>query len=327
MTKNCKVLLICDQKNWAYDSIAQNLIKFNADENCILDTLYIKGERGLLEQVHADYDLIFFIGWQTLFKKKRSLFGWTQKRRFTFIPNSKIITGIHSHHSWDKRRTMPDKDVKPPRWLIKEFKKLQGVNAVSKRLTNIFHEAGLHNVVYTPNGVDTDLFKPDENRTRSNKIVAGYSGTVKHDWRKGITEIIEPSCKKAGVVLKKATPANGQQIPLDKMPEFYNDIDVYLCASTSEGMSLSVLEASACGCPVISTNVSGCEEIVRDGENGFIVNRSVDAFADKITHFVNHPQLLDKLGKQNRYIIEKEYSWSKQVDKWYDFISLALKVL
>ena len=76
------------------------------------------------------------------------------------IPNEKILTGIHSHHSWDSRKTMPDEDFLPPKKLVRFLKKYKAVNAVSNKLTRIFKKAGLDTVQCTLNGVDTELFKP-----------------------------------------------------------------------------------------------------------------------------------------------------------------------
>lgn len=144
---------------------------------------------------------------------------------------------------------------------------------------------------------------------------------MKHDWRKGITEFIEPACKKAGVELIKAMPVDNHYVSLDNMPQFYNDIDVYLCASSSEGFSLSVLEASACGRPVISTRVGGSEDLIINGENGFLVDRDVDAISEKLEIFNNDRQLLEKMGYRNREIVENNWSWKIRTKDWTDFIA------
>jgi glycosyltransferase involved in cell wall biosynthesis len=312
-----KVLLVCDRPKWAYDSIAQALIKYNKQKDLVLETVYLKGNNQNLRSVRKqEFDLIFVLGWQLLLKER--LFGiQTRNRTFGF---TKTISGIHSHHSWDDRLTMPDNSVAPPEKTIRLLKKYKGMNAVSQRLYKLFKQAGLDGVVYTPNGVDTELFKPLKPLCKKKKLVVGYSGSLKHDWRKGITEYIEPACKRAGVELKKAMLADGHYVPIEKMPQFYNDIDVYLCASSSEGFSLSVLEASACGRPVISTRVGGCEDLIVDGKNGFLVDRDVDGIAKKILIFKENLGLVDEMGKENRRIVEEKWSWEFRAGDWLNFI-------
>ena len=104
------------------------------------------------------------------------------------------------------------------------------------------------------------------------------------------------------------------------MPLFYNQLDVYLCASSSEGFSLSVLEASACGRPVISTRVGGCEDLIVDGENGFLVDRDIAAFAEKLRFLNNDRTLLARMGHKNREVIETNWSWKVRAKDWLDFI-------
>ena len=312
-----KVLLVCDRANWAYDSIAQALIKYNNREDLVFETYYLKSGNKNLKSIKNNYDLIFVLGWQLLLKE--GLFGiQTRNKTFEF---TKTISGIHSHHSWDNRLTMPDNSVTPPEKTIRLLRKYKGINVVSQRLYELFKQAGLDSVVYTPNGVDTDIFKQLKPFCKNKKLVVGYSGSLKHDWRKGITKYIEPACKRAGVELKKAMLADGYYVPIERMPEFYNDIDVYLCASSSEGFSLSVLEASACGRPVISTRVGGCEDLIIDGKNGFLVDRDVDAITKKILTFKENIGLVDEMGRENRRIVEEKWSWEYRVQDWLNFIN------
>lgn len=57
---------------------------------------------------------------------------------------------------------------------------------------------------------------------------------------------------------------------VDEMPQFYSLLDLYVLSSRSEGLGTSLLEAGACGCPVVSSRSGGPEEYIRHGENGFL---------------------------------------------------------
>ena len=113
-------------------------------------------------------------------------------------------------------------------------------------------------------------------------------------------------------------------VVLEAMPQFYNQIDVYLCASSSEGFSLSVLEASACGRPIVSTKISGCEELIIDNYNGFFVKRELDDIVSKLEHLHQNRNQLVEMGMNNRSEVEKKWSWRVRVEDWISFIQGAV---
>ena len=60
-----RILLIADKPNWAYDSIARCIVKYNKSD-LIIDVDYIKKPIKKLKSNHKNYDLIFILGWQLL---------------------------------------------------------------------------------------------------------------------------------------------------------------------------------------------------------------------------------------------------------------------
>jgi glycosyltransferase involved in cell wall biosynthesis len=76
-----------------------------------------------------------------------------------------------------------------------------------------------------------------------------------------------------------------------------------------EGMPKILLEAASCGKPVISTNIRGCSEIVRDGKNGLVVPpKDVPALAQAIATLLRDPALRAQMGACGREIVMKEFS-------------------
>lgn len=320
-----RVLLVCDRPHWAYDSIAKALCKYNQNPQLQLDIAYIKGITRFNASLCLGYDVIFVLGWQVLGEFQDAQGNSAQvTERFSFLDPAKTLMGIHSHHGWDNRRTQPGHWISPPQELIHFLKRYRGVNAVSRRLWQLFRDAELANVFYTPNGVDTEVFQPIQPIQTEGPLRVGFSGNQKHDWRKGITEFIKPSCNLPGVELKLAYPQEGY-VPHDEMPRFYNDIDVYLCASSSEGFSLSVLEASASGRPIISTRVGGSEELIDNGINGFLVDRSVEAIREKIKYFLAHRHRTLEMGAENRRIVTTQWGWKQRAPAWLQFITTHLR--
>jgi len=80
---------------------------------------------------------------------------------------------------------------------------------------------------------------------------------------------------------------------------------VFVLPSYREGVPLSTQEAMAMGRPVITTDVPGCRETVRDGVNGDLVPpRDVDALADAMRRFLDDPSRVAAMGAASRWIAE-----------------------
>ena len=91
--------------------------------------------------------------------------------------------------------------------------------------------------------------------------------------------------------------------------------DVYVRPSLTEGMPLTVLEAMACGLPVVATPVGGTAEIVYDGVNGLLVPPGdVPALASALIRLADRPKLRARLGAKGRALVRRSYSWQRVVD-------------
>jgi glycosyltransferase involved in cell wall biosynthesis len=89
----------------------------------------------------------------------------------------------------------------------------------------------------------------------------------------------------------------------------YPAMDVYVCTSDTEGFSNTILEAMACGKPVIATNVGGNSEAVMDGHTGMIIpRRSPDAIASAAGTLLQSPDLRRTMGNLGRKRIEEQFS-------------------
>ncbi len=87
---------------------------------------------------------------------------------------------------------------------------------------------------------------------------------------------------------------------------------VYVLPSYREGTPRTVLEAMSMGRPVITTDAPGCRETVRDGENGFLVPvADADSLRVAMLRFIDHPHLIDTMGRRSRAIAEERYDVHK----------------
>jgi glycosyltransferase involved in cell wall biosynthesis len=93
-------------------------------------------------------------------------------------------------------------------------------------------------------------------------------------------------------------------------------LSLFVRPSLSEGLPLTVLEAMACGLPVVATPVGGTAEVVRDDETGYLVPpRAVEPLAAAICRLLDDPVHARALGANGRALVEREYSWERIAER------------
>ncbi len=101
----------------------------------------------------------------------------------------------------------------------------------------------------------------------------------------------------------------------EKMAEYLNASDIYVTTSHSDGTSASMLEAMACGLPVIVSDAAAYFEWVEDGINGYIMPRgNSKALAERLIELLKDPTLPRKMGKRNLQIAQERADWEKNID-------------
>jgi glycosyltransferase involved in cell wall biosynthesis len=96
------------------------------------------------------------------------------------------------------------------------------------------------------------------------------------------------------------------------MPEMYALMDVFVLPSHREGFPRSPMEASAMRPPDVVTDVRGCRETVRDGENGYLFpKKDAAALAAKITALLLRPELARAFGEAGRRMAEARFDEQK----------------
>jgi glycosyltransferase involved in cell wall biosynthesis len=91
--------------------------------------------------------------------------------------------------------------------------------------------------------------------------------------------------------------------------------DVLLHPSVAEGIPNVVLEAMACGIPVVATNVGGVSEVVTDGVEGLVVDaRNPEALAQALVRLAAEPTLRARMGAAGRDRIERDFTLDSQLE-------------
>ncbi len=99
--------------------------------------------------------------------------------------------------------------------------------------------------------------------------------------------------------------------------EINRDIDVFVLPSLTEGVSIALLEAMTCGCPVVATNVGGNPEVVVDGVTGFLVPpKDPVRMADAVGRILSDPKLAQEMGEAGRRRVEEKFSLDRMVAEY-----------
>jgi glycosyltransferase involved in cell wall biosynthesis len=188
-------------------------------------------------------------------------------------------------------------------------------------------------------GVDTEHFRLGTDPHRNGLRVLMATRLL---WQKGIREFAE-----AAEIVKREDPTvrfqlagewdsvhpdavdqewmqtevNGGSIEflgyLTNMAEQLHATDVFVLPSYREGVPRVLLEAAACGVPVVTTDVPGCRETVLDGETGRLVPpRDGTALAEAISELLGDPALRRRMGQSGRRRVEKEFDARVVADKY-----------
>lgn len=163
-------------------------------------------------------------------------------------------------------------------------------------------------------------------------------------WDKGVGELVEAArlLKAEGVQLRVALvgrpdPHNPRSIPEDTVRawqaegvvEYWGHRDdiaavwaqasIAVLPSYREGLPKSLLEAAACGRPLVTTDVPGCRELVADGDNGLLVPaRTIAPLADALRRLATDPILRQRLGARARERTMVEFSEAVIVEQTLD---------
>jgi glycosyltransferase involved in cell wall biosynthesis len=280
-----RVLVVVDTPGWAHDHKTRALRR-------VLSSRYSMRIRYQHQVGPADVetaDLVMVYYWQQL-KYRPEIAVACASRRAT------LLVGICSHVELEGT----DRDTG-----LEVLNRTAGRVFVNSRLLE--REFGplvctpLH---YAPNGVDTTRFRPADRRR------VGVAGTLRVGWSGSRSNWPDDHRGIQSVVLPAVEGVHGLDLVLaaredrwrshEEMVDLYRSLDVYVCASTSEGTPNPCLEAAACSVPLVTTPVGNMPEFVRDGVNGFLIERSAAALRAALIRLRDDPAGRTRMGAAAR---------------------------
>jgi glycosyltransferase involved in cell wall biosynthesis len=110
------------------------------------------------------------------------------------------------------------------------------------------------------------------------------------------------------------------------LPRYYRSADLYISASHSDGTSISLLEAMACGAPAIVSDIPGNREWVEPGVQGWwFPDGDAGALTQAILHAVEQRDRLPEMGIAARTLTEERANWNQNFQKLFKAYDLALQ--
>jgi len=199
-----------------------------------------------------------------------------------------------------------------------------------------------------PNGVDARIYRPglDASAIRARHLLAPDQQTVLFvggldapHYFKGLAVLLEAIARVPEALLlvvgEGALRGTYEQLAHDlgaadrvqfagrvspeDLPLYYTLADVTVLPSVTRGeaFGLVLVEAMACGRPVVASSLAGVRTVVRDGQNGFLVEPGdADDLAAKIRTLLSEPNLASRFGATGRQIVEQCYTWQRVADQW-----------
>lgn len=207
------------------------------------------------------------------------------------------------------------------------------VNSKNALLNATNHGFAKKKLYYLPNAVDTNFFKPSaEDKNRDTINILSVSRLVKHKRNDLVFEILS-ELKKRGIKYKAKIVGSGelenelkkQANNLGLFPnlleftgftsdvlKYYQWANIFLHTSAFEGTPNVVMEAMACGLPIVATNVGDTQELVDDGITGYLFEPDNTAgMINALIRIANNQYLRKTMGQSARESIAKKYSRKK----------------
>jgi L-malate glycosyltransferase len=117
-------------------------------------------------------------------------------------------------------------------------------------------------------------------------------------------------------------PGHVSQVDLAR---YYRSSDLYLSASHSDGSSISLLEAMACGLPALVSDIPGNREWINPGEQGWwFPDGDHRLMADAIIQAVEQRERLPEMGQSARQVSEQRADWNSNFPKLLEAYELGL---
>lgn len=246
----------------------------------------------------------------------------------------------------------PRKSLLCKNLIVSNLRNADGIGSTSNAMLKVTNRLYTNpHTFITPFGVDTQLFKPYVQRVPTKKIVIGTVKTLAQKY--GIDTLINAfsilQAKIEDIPMQLVIVGKGPQendlkslvsklglndrveflgfIEHSKLVSILQSFDIFVALSRydSESFGVAIVEASACGLPVVVSDADGPAEVVINNFTGLIVPKNNELAATKaIEELVLDSEKRKRMGQFGRAHVEKNYSWDKSLDTMIEAYSLII---
>lgn len=294
------VLVLVDAAGWAHDHKSQALCTALEDD---FHSIVRYGDELSPSEVDAA-DAVVVHYWRHARRLDREVLRSFRRHR------EKVVIGTCSHGE-----VRPHRGVDVAGFVNEHSAWSFGINRT------LCDEASLilgRPVEYLPNGVDTRMFRPASALRRQREVLRiGWTGSLRNHGAalRGLDDVVRPAFDGLEGVELDVRAREDEFMTHAQVASWMRELDVYVCASSSEGSPNTVLEAAASGLAVISTPVGNVPEWMRTGWNGVMVERSVEAFRDA-GRTLRRRSRRAMMGRAARRTMVRRWQWKHQAERY-----------
>ena len=190
-------------------------------------------------------------------------------------------------------------------------------------------------ITILPNYVNTELFKPLATEKKFDLIFIGRFSEQKN-LEALLTAIDNTGCTALIIgngsneqALRQKHPSPNihwkKNVANSDLPLWLNKSKIFILPSHYEGHPKVLIEAMACGCAVIGTNVPGIREVIEDRVTGILSKKDPESLSYAITKLLDNQHLRQELGQSARAFALQHYSVDSLADIEYNIIKKAVK--
>jgi len=258
---------------------------------------------------------------------------------FKFLFNKKVVVKMSSSGETSDFKVL--KEVTFGRLFLRWIRNVDSIVSVCKKSSEEILENGFlkETLVEIPNGIDVGKFSGDAFKGKKKLRSITYVGRL--DKYKGVNfllnsfkdvllkidnvqltivgdgpdeSLLRNMAKDLGIMENVAFKGRQEDIVSE-----LNSTDIFVLPSLSEGMSNVLLEAMACGLPVVATSVGGNQDLITDRLNGILVPpRDSGSLAAVLVELINNEDLTWRLGEEARKTVESNYAMNRIVDAYVE---------
>ncbi len=221
--------------------------------------------------------------------------------------------------------TMPTENFGPEH--IAQFNNMRGnINVFISEFSRKAWGFDESNSIIINHAIDTDIFCPNEKIKKAGTVL-----NVANDFVNRGNILGFPLWKKTveGLNWVMVGDTKGLSLPSKSQEDLvnsYRGASVFLNCTTHSPIPSVILEAQACGLPIVSTDTAAISEYVENGVSGFLTNDEKE-LRKHVEYLLANPDVAKQMGNEGRRIMQEKFSLKRFVDSWNEVFEQAANIV